>query len=88
MQTDVFTQEPVMVGGFAVGETDPDRLLGKYDSYVKVSTLAQCPLSFVAPLFRSLSRSTPGRLSGAGVPASLKAEAASVLQLESRRHMA
>lgn len=34
--TDVFTQEPVMVGGFAVGEADPDRLLGKYDSYVRV----------------------------------------------------
>jgi hypothetical protein len=84
MQTDVFTQEPVMVGGFAVGETDPDRLLGKYDSYVKVST---CPLP---SLFRcaSLPLNPLVAWSGAGVPASLKAEAASVLQLESCRHMA
>lgn len=41
-----------MVGGFAVGEQDSDRLLGKYDSYVRVSARPLIPLSL------SLSRST------------------------------
>lgn len=57
MQTDVFTQEPVMVGGFAVGETDPDRLLGKYDNYVKVSTRPLLSLSLSLRLSPALSLS-------------------------------
>lgn len=38
-QTDIFSKEPVVVGGFVVGESSHSRLVSKYGNYIKVGSL-------------------------------------------------
>jgi len=53
-ETDVFTGEPIIVGGFVIGEKDNDRLLSKYENYTKVYQKVN--------MFRSIPFFVPGSL--------------------------